>query len=336
MRVYYYLWQFAALFRARCLNRKIHFDLGHHVTFVNDYLWTFLCLMPLPYVWGPIGGNSKSPPQLLLNKAARIRNMLRLSAQAVLRFADPLYWISSLRASAILAINKRSAGLAPLRWLASGELRVEPAIAIEYVDSSVARPERDADIEILFAGHFIPIKAPHIVVEAFAMFAGKYAGHANLTMIGNGPMEKSLRKLVADRQIESMVEFREWMPRRLVLERMSNADIFLFPSMESAGMVVLEAMACGLPVVCLDFGGPATVVTRESGILAPVGSLQETIKGLSDGLMILTDRALRHSMGENARHLANTRYSWSRKGQVTQEVYDSCLKNALKRVRLFE
>jgi len=47
---------------------------------------------------------------------------------------------------------------------------------------------------------------------------------------------------------------------------MNNSYIFLFPSFEGAGMVVIEAMAAGLPVVCLDYSGPGEIVTDECGI----------------------------------------------------------------------
>lgn len=330
VRIYYYLWQFAAFFRARRLHRDVHFDLGHHVTFVNDYLSTFLCLMPMPYVWGPIGGNPRSPGHLLLSLNARVKDMVRVSVQNILRFVNPLYWISCMRASAIIAINGRSATATPLRWLTRAVIRIEPAIGIESLDQPVTRPRDNPVLEILFVGHFISIKGPNLVLEAFARFARKYEGQARLTMIGSGPLENLLRELSTDRGVADTVRFLEWMPRRDVLEQMRQADIFLFPSMESAGMVVLEAMTCGLPVVCLDFGGPATMVKQDSGICVPVGSREQTVAGLSDGLMALADHSERVRMGQNARRLAREMYGWDRKGRIAQELYDQCLKIASK------
>jgi glycosyltransferase involved in cell wall biosynthesis len=51
---------------------------------------------------------------------------------------------------------------------------------------------------------------------------------------------------------------------------MQHSEIFLFPSMEGAGMVVLEAIANGLPVVCLNYGGSLTMVTNSCGIKVSV------------------------------------------------------------------
>src|SRR5690348_11644402 len=59
IRLYYYLWQFAMLRTARQLTRRVQFDLAHHVTFVNDYFFTGLALLGLPFVWGPIGSPGK-------------------------------------------------------------------------------------------------------------------------------------------------------------------------------------------------------------------------------------------------------------------------------------
>ena len=61
IRLYYYLWQFGAYLRARKLHRNIGFDVAHHVTFVKYWMPSLLSLLPIPLVWGPVGGGNQCP-----------------------------------------------------------------------------------------------------------------------------------------------------------------------------------------------------------------------------------------------------------------------------------
>ncbi|EKD46963.1 MAG: glycosyl transferase, group 1, partial [uncultured bacterium] len=154
IRTYYYLWQFAALFRARSLHRNIGFDLGHHVTFVNDWLWTFFAFMPLPFIWGPIGSNPKTPANLLPHVKAKLFDLLRFLFQGFMRCIDPLYWISALRAQVVMTINEQNAGLFPLRLVAKNKIKIVPAIATEINDNSATNIETHEGFYVLFVGRF--------------------------------------------------------------------------------------------------------------------------------------------------------------------------------------
>jgi hypothetical protein len=55
-QLHYYLWQLAAYFVGRGLHRKVEFNLIHHVTFVKYCTPSFLALLPVPFIWGPVGG----------------------------------------------------------------------------------------------------------------------------------------------------------------------------------------------------------------------------------------------------------------------------------------
>lgn len=61
MQIHYYLWQIQAYFVAQRLHREIGFDVVHHVTFVKYSTPCFLSLLPVPLVWGPVGGGESAP-----------------------------------------------------------------------------------------------------------------------------------------------------------------------------------------------------------------------------------------------------------------------------------
>jgi glycosyltransferase involved in cell wall biosynthesis len=332
VRTYYYLWQFAALLEARRLHRAVQFDIGHHVTFVNDWLWSFFALMSIPYVWGPIGSHPPCPSVLLPHGKARIQEWIRLSIQRTARLIDPLYWLTVARADVIIPGSSEVATRFQLRLLASDRCVVESGIGIEPIPSAEGDTRRKGNV-ILYVGRFHYVKCPHIVIRAFSILA-KSVPDAKLIMLGSGPEEKNLHEEISDLGLQGRVEFPGWKDRADVLKYMQNASLFLFPSAEGAGMVVLEAMSCGLPVICLDFGGPGDMVENGCGIRVPLGSANEIVTGLGEALVKLcTDEDLRTNMANKARKLVNERHTWHRKRQILLAVYERvCVKHE-KRMR---
>ena len=61
IRLHYYLWQILAFFVGKRLHKETKFDFVHHVTFCSYWMPTFLALLPIPYIWGPVGGGESSP-----------------------------------------------------------------------------------------------------------------------------------------------------------------------------------------------------------------------------------------------------------------------------------
>ena len=85
----------------------------------------------------------------------------------------------------------------------------------------------------------------------------------SFVICGAGPDEGRLRMLARRFGVEDRVEFRGWVPRRDLLALMQGADVMLFPSFhEEAGWAVAEAVSVGLPVVCLDRGGPVLMASE--------------------------------------------------------------------------
>jgi len=73
MQIHYYLWQIQAYFVARRLHSEIGFDVAHHVTFVRHSTPSFLSLLPIPFVWGPVGGGESAPKPFWKDFSLRAR-----------------------------------------------------------------------------------------------------------------------------------------------------------------------------------------------------------------------------------------------------------------------
>lgn len=155
-----------------------------------------------------------------------------------------------------------------------------------------------ADDELLL-GHlsnFRPVKRAHDVIRAFHLL--HQSVKARLLMVGDGVELESIKGLTAELGIASHVEFLGAVDR--VADILAQLDLFLLPSeYESFGLAALEAMACGVPVICTRTGGtPEVVEDGVSGVLCDVGDFR-CIAGLA--LALLKDPARREAMGKAAR-----------------------------------
>ncbi|TDB38780.1 MAG: glycosyltransferase family 4 protein [Actinobacteria bacterium] len=148
-----------------------------------------------------------------------------------------------------------------------------------------------ADREVLlFAGNLIPRKAPLAFVEAVA--ALRDAGRPVLgIMVGEGEEQAAVRNAIASHGLQGVVRLDGFRAQAEMAAYYSAADVFVFPSlMESFGLVALEAMLCGCPVV----GTPEVlpeVVPDGSGICVPSFELSDLASALAEALDRTWDRA---------------------------------------------
>jgi glycosyltransferase involved in cell wall biosynthesis len=124
-------------------------------------------------------------------------------------------------------------------------------------------------------------------------------------IVGDGPARNELR-----RRAPENVVFTGYLSGTALAATYASADVFAFPSdTETFGNVVLEAMASGLPVVCVDRGGVSEVARNgRNGLVTRAGDVAQFARAI---LQLLDDDGLRLRLGRNARQDAVER-SWSR------------------------
>lgn len=322
VRTYYYLWQIAAYLKTKSLIETHRFDIAHHVTFVNDWLPSFLAFTGVPFIWGPIGSNLPIPTAFLPNRKAVVRERLRLVIQFLMRSCDPFYRWTVMRASRIIMLSPQLRGF-PFTRRPIERFNFEPAIGINITEISTEfHAQEHSDLRVISVGNFIPIKNFHITIRAFAEAQHKNQ-NMKLELIGEGPERARLSRLTETLALATSIKFRGALTRSDVLKELSRADIFIFPSFEGGGMVVLEAMAAGLPVICLDYGGPDQMVTEECGIKVKPVTPEQTVSDLAKAILTLAqDLELRQQMGVAGRRRAQKVYNWDRKGELIQRIYN--------------
>lgn len=147
---------------------------------------------------------------------------------------------------------------------------------------------------------------------------------ANLTIIGEGQQKEALITLTKALGIEKNVEFKGMVPYSNMPEYYSHCDVFCFPTLgEPFGKAIIEAMACGKPVIATNIGGPAEIIQNEvNGILVPAAN-SKAIAMQVDRLM--RDENERRRIGKNARETAVQHYSWVKIAEKYHQLYSELL-----------
>jgi glycosyltransferase involved in cell wall biosynthesis len=324
---YYWLWQLSAIPVVRREHRVHHFDVAHHITFVSFRYPSALAPLPIPFVWGPVAGADGVPQSFYMSLGVKglLNQLLRDTSNAVARF-DPLTRFTLRRAALVIAAT--SATSSELSMWHPGELRLEQAIGLDVSLAPHAvlsrKPSAPGPMKVLYVGNLLFLKGLHLALEAFARFL-ETGGEGSLTIVGDGEFRPTLERLVYRLQIEDRVSFLGERSRDEVLHLYQEHDLFVFPSIrDSGGIAVLEAMAAGLPVLCLDLGGPSLIVTPESGIRVPAESPKQVVAEMAAAMhRFSSDSDLRCAMGRAAHTRIRNVYAWEHKREVLRDVYRS-------------
>lgn len=218
-----------------------------------------------------------------------------------------------LTAWAIRAIWRRAAALAAnsagLRDLALRAGAADVAAIPNGVDLDLFGPPPGArppePIIVLSVGRFAPQKNNAGLLRAAAEVARKVSRPFRLELVGDGPEGETLRSLVAALGLTERVAFLPWQPRERLVERYRHAHILVLASYEE-GMpnVVLEAMACGLPILGTRIGGTEELVTDgDNGLLVPPGDGSALAGALA---ALVEDDGLRARLGARSRERARS------------------------------
>ena len=175
---------------------------------------------------------------------------------------------------------------------------------------------RDGTANILFVGRFEQRKGLLVLLKAFRVL--RRAGlDCRLIVVGSGPQEREVRRYIATRGLKG-VELLGRVGDAEKARLFATADVFVSPAtgQESFGIVLLEAMAAGTPIVCSDIHGYKGVVRRgEEALLVPPRDHQALVGAVS---RLLEDPALRATMGASGRVRAQ-QFSWP---SITAKVDD--------------
>lgn len=181
---------------------------------------------------------------------------------------------------------------------------------------------RDNNTRIICAGRLTQIKRFDRVIDAFSMIADKYPDWV-IDIFGEGDLHEQLQKQIVERRLTGRVKINP--PTRDIYAEYQNSSFFVLGSdYESFGLVLVEAMACGIPVVSVNcpFGPVEIIDDGVTGLLSG-----NTPKDLSEKMeWMMMHEAERREMGRQA-HQAAARYQQAVVMKKWEAVYNSVLRN---------
>jgi glycosyltransferase involved in cell wall biosynthesis len=321
VHLHYYLWQVKAYGIAKRLHHDQAFDLAHHVTYVKYYSPSFLSLLPLPFLWGPVGGAEAAPMAFWqdFDWKSKLYEFLRDRARG-LGELDPFVRMTARRSAMLWATTHDTA--ARLQTLGGRDVEVMSALYLDNIDHlSQYKLDAEGPLRFISIGRLLHWKGFHLGLRAFA---AANLPDAEYWIVGAGPETEALLALAQRLKIDQQVRFWGKLPQLGTMECLSQASVLVHPSLhDSGGWVCLEAMATGRPVICLDLGGPGSQITAATGFKVAAKDPESSVLGLAAAMQTLaTDRALLKRMGDAAQARIRQHYNADNREVFINQLYD--------------
>lgn len=319
---YYRRWHQDALVLAEKLNVEVGFDLAHQLTMVGfrepGYLWP----LGIPFVWGPIGGMGLFPwrflPKVGLHGALYYTGY-NLYNWAQMRFMRRPRLAATAAGCALLAATPENQAAALAYWGTPSTVLTEVGLPCTPMEE-IPRRMANEPLRIVWTGLHIPGKALNLGLEALATLPASLPWE--LHVLGEGRRTVVWKGLANRLGVLGKCIFHGWLLRDQALKVMQSAHVMLITSLRDlTSTVTIEALALGLPIVCLDHCGFAYVVDDTCGIKVPVTTPNEVVKGLADALTRLAgDETLRQRLAWGALERAKA-FAWANKIEVVNRIY---------------
>ncbi len=230
-------------------------DLTHFVTFTAHWMPVPLAEVPVPHVFGPVGGGERSPAQLLdrpVDRAsAGARNLFQTALTRTptwnrLLKADRTIVLSASRAT---TERLRSRGVEVFETWRTGCL---PNTLIAQTDA--IEPDRNSGTTIVMSGRQLRWKGHDLAINAMPIVLQRHPD-ASLLILGSGPEHQNLVDEVAAAGLNEHIRFHDQVDRNVERAIIAGADCFLFPSRRDTGSTLVPLVqVMGVPIAAFATG----------------------------------------------------------------------------------
>jgi len=321
--LYFYLWQL--LMPLFILKNKLTFDLCHVLNFHSDSHPHFLWVFGKPVVWGPIGHHPKMPEEYLKQYGREVISTDRKYALVkwMMRNLDPFFYLAKWKTDKIIGINS---SVKEVLRIKRSKMAIIPAVA---TNSPNLNKKDNAVFNVLSVGRFTAMKGFDVTILAFSNFVKSLPilsqDKVRLTLVGTGECEMFLKTLIKAEKMDDLVDIVSWVAKSEMEMIYNNADVFLFPSHEGAGMVVPEAMSYGLPVICFDNVGPGELL-KDAGIKIPYTNYSNSVHQIANELIkLFFNLEKRKMLSQRAINTYQLNYTWETKGEKIKSIITQLL-----------
>jgi len=301
------------------------FDLIHCITPAGVHSHNALYKLGLPVIIGPLGGGLPTPSGF--NEAFR-RERYKTYAR------DLFYWYQfrwgfGLK-QYLLNANKIVLGLStPQNMLPENAREKCVFIPDALVDTSFFNPaidkQKNGVVKILFAGRLVSNKGPFLLLDAIQQVLQRGVNNFLVDFAGSGVLQSQIEQQIKTNNLSKHINAPQRLNKDELLHKYRSSDIFCLPTLrEPGGIAILEAMACGLPVITSNYGGPAKSVTETCGIKINLKNYSTYVDDLANALIYLIENpSVRHRLGAAGRIHVENEYSMTALSEKIFTLYES-------------
>lgn len=319
-RAYYLLWQRKAYHVAKQLNAVEHFDCVQHLTYVTCVLPTYMHKLGIPFVYGPLSGGERIPeciglPMKLKDHLVEfVRKCVQLHT-----LLSPNTRAAFAQAAKIVVVTEETKQLVPRKYWDKTIVSQAIGLPETFFVGAAAKTQIESEhmpCKILMTGRLLAWKGFEMGIEAVKIALDQGA-KIELTITGNERFDQIQRlTALAGKYYGKQIQMAEPVPFEKMKEYYDSFDVLLNCSMRDSGcLVVMEAMARGLPIVCVDAGGPKVNTTEKNAIKIQPKPYREMTQEIAEALMQLA------SLPEKRRAMSSASYDYAReKFDMTKKI----------------
>lgn len=329
---YYREWQWKTYTMAKEIIKQHHIDIVHQLNMIGfrepGYLWK---IENKPFVWGPIGGLKQFPSSYLegagikMKLFNRIKNIVNIYQIKHDKRVDQALKKSDLLISSIpdsYNAIKKYKGLNSI---------IIPETGCFIDDNSIKRNKEekvDDDFRLLWVGKFDFRKQLNIALATMSKLKDK--SNIKLIICGSGSDNQIsyYKQMAINLGIEDNVVWKGNIENSKVKEEMRKSDIFFFTSVsEDTSTVVLEAVSCGLPVLCFDTCGMGYVINESVGQKVPLTNPRQSADDFAEKINYLyNNREFLQKLSDGCKQ-RQKELSWDNKAKQMVELYNKVINN---------
>ena len=330
--LYNIFWQIGIISLIKRLKRENIFDYSMHLSFGSFWMPTFLPFFKIPFIWGPLGGGECVPKTFLKEFPFKQRVVQKIRYWLIATsFLNPLVVFPCKKAAVILVRTNNSLEIVPKRFRYKAKVVLETAMENEVFKykRNVER-KNDNVFKIISTGRLVPFK--NIVSSIRAISLLDKGLNIQYKIIGIGHERKSLIKEIENYGLQGKVEILNEMSRVEILHELANSDVYLFPSLREGGTwALMEAMAIGLPCICLNWTGMNIITSEDSAFRLEVTNPNQMPIDIASVLCkIIENRNYANQIGDNARQRIMQQFNWNQKGSFMKDLFYELEKGRLK------
>ena len=321
----YNLWQRKAYRIAQELHAKHAFDLVHQLTMQGfrepGYLWR----LPIPFFWGPVGGNADEPLAYLplLSMRGRVQVVVRKLCNCIQRRWQWRPRQAARRAQTVWVSTPADQRCAIDFWNTTAIPMLDAG-----AESTVGRKPHAWDgktpLRLVWSGIFFPRKALPILLHAIARLDPHERARVELHVLGDGSEQRNWQRLANQLALQQNVVWEGFVQLEKAHAIMDTCHVCAITSIkEAASVVTLEALSLGLPVICHDACGMGLAITDGCGVKIPMRDPETSIQGFGQAIREFLQHAelvqkLSHGALKRAEEL-----SWDQKAAAIARTYET-------------